>query len=214
MIKLQWGRALSSAEIGVDSVAAVVADTTSMGPRPFERGNFRAGAQPCQDPSPDFNGAAPFRARKFGEKHFLEAEQAFTSMGPRPFERGNVRFPRDRQPKSSALLQWGRALSSAEIRNRCVARGRFAHFNGAAPFRARKFEIDADWLREQILLQWGRALSSAEIRTTRSHPRSIGTTSMGPRPFERGNSERSREARHRPAYFNGAAPFRARKFGS
>src|SRR5439155_25996516 len=64
----------------------------------------------------------------------------FASMGPRTLARGNLLG----QFKTSlaAALQWGRALSRAEI----------------TLLRLRRINMD--------LLQWGRALSRAEIRNS------------------------------------------------
>src|SRR6058998_1932763 len=87
-------------------------------------------------------------------------------------------------------LQWGRALSCAEISNhrrRIHRRDRI--FNGAAHSRARKFGTafpDRD--PERTPFQWGRALSCAEI---------VSTPVGGVPPT---------------GVFNGAAHSRARKF--
>jgi len=111
-VRLQWGRALSSAEIGSIRFDRGGRAPASMGPRPFERGNRRA--------------------RRCGRFDFT------ASMGPRPFERGN-RVVGDLARELAEQLQWGRALSSAEISGGCGS-----------------FSVC-------IELQWGRALSSAEI---------------------------------------------------
>ena len=158
-----------------------------MGPRPFERGNPKPhiSARPAVT---HFNGAAPFRARKLA---YISRNGAFHDV-----------------------LQWGRALSSAEIESSAMAGVITGYFNGAAPFRARKYvvvrdaqgrvvalqwgralssaEIFSPWLppRCRSLLQWGRALSSAEIGHRRIAQCRVYATSMGPRPFERGNSAR------------------------
>src|SRR5208283_963089 len=86
-----------------------------------------------------FNGAAPFRARKF--------------------LRGSVNVE-----SRTCHLQWGRALSSAEMTPALKSSLSAFAFNGAAPFRARKCKDLTPCLnRLNHHLQWGRALSSAEM---------------------------------------------------
>src|ERR1700730_65923 len=85
---LQWGRALTSAEIQRIRTTDVHHEVASMGPRSDERGN-------------EYISDSPRRRER-------------ASMGPRSDERGNL-------PEASSLLaycrlQWGRALTSAEIR--------------------------------------------------------------------------------------------------
>jgi len=87
---LQWGRALSSAEIRIFRMVRQPVRPASMGPRPFERGNQLVTA--------------------------LMVPGVYASMGPRPFERGNGNLTLARRGLILEQLQWGRALSSAEIR--------------------------------------------------------------------------------------------------
>src|SRR5438094_8917195 len=72
--------------------------------------------------------------------HYVALEPA--SMGPRTLVRGNKRSPSS--TKSMNALQWGRALSCAEMlpRTRSLWR-RCASFNGAAHSRARKCLVTA-----------------------------------------------------------------------
>src|SRR5580658_8327530 len=110
-------------------------------------------------------------------------------------------------------LQWGRGLSTAEIRSyRWRSRSARAGFNGAAVFQPRKFiratksgeghrasmgprsfnrgnkAAAIGKTAEQVALQWGRGLSTAEI---------LSTSSRITNPLRR---------------FNGAAVFQPRKF--
>src|SRR5437667_9869481 len=87
--------------------------------------------------TPGFNGAAHSRARKCG-LGIVGLGDRSASMGPRTLVRGN--FLRNPYVIEKAnMLQWGRALSCAEIVLRL-----------APPVVGRS-------------LQWGRALSCAEI---------------------------------------------------
>src|SRR6266853_619555 len=110
----------------------------------------------------DFNGAAVFRLRK-------------------------CRLPR-RFLRVVNLLQWGRSLSTAEVRGlmwREASRAYFngaavfrlrkslptslntvqatRDFNGAAVFRLRKYSATATECSAFCILQWGRSLSTAEV---------------------------------------------------
>ncbi len=101
-----------SAEIRLVDVVKRHVGVASMGPRSDERGNY-----------PEMP---------------MAVAKVYASMGPRSDERGNLSTGHERSKKG--LLQWGRALMSAEI----VPIG-----GGSAGTPA---------------LQWGRALMSAEMR--------------------------------------------------
>src|SRR5438876_337306 len=87
-VLLQWGRALSCAEIAYRWL-------------------------PLLQQSGRFNGAAHSRARKLKAAARRTAGSA-ASMGPRTLVRGNSARLRLRR-SSLAQLQWGRALSCAEM---------------------------------------------------------------------------------------------------
>jgi len=87
---LQWGRAFSSAEIYSTESNSSAISFASMGPRFFKRGNQK-------------------------DKKNRDDEQ-IASMGPRFFKRGNMNQSPSQLPLFR-LLQWGRAFSSAEIKN-------------------------------------------------------------------------------------------------
>ncbi len=106
-----------------------------MGPRALARGNISA-EEALRRTSLGFNGAARSRARKFAlDLEFADEGQA--SMGPRALARGN--FLRIFASMNMTTLQWGRALSRAEIRNVYIESVENRNgFNGAARSRARK----------------------------------------------------------------------------
>src|SRR6266851_4680178 len=86
---LQWGRALSSAEMHPRTVRAHRAhDRASMGPRPFERGN----------------SAVTFGPRTIARLQWGRALSSAEIVGNNAGKLDKFE------------LQWGRALSSAEIR--------------------------------------------------------------------------------------------------
>ncbi len=182
---LQWGRALSHAEIRRRGQLSGVARDASMGPRTFARGNESSQTQAASWRS--FNGAAHFRTRKC-QAHHRNPAGGHASMGPRTFARGNPEPVRSywrhvyasMGPRTFARgnydcawnefnvaeLQWGRALSHAEM----------SYFWPLAIPGAQ--------------LQWGRALSHAEIIRVIMSSQAVFTASMGPRTFARGNSIR------------------------
>ena len=187
-LALQWGRALSSAETPSGPSNGTCLFLASMGPRSFERGDWR-GPGGAHGARQRFNGAALFRARR----HLFRCSFASGDTG----------------------LQWGRALSSAETCTRAHTTAMAcACFNGAALFRARRRPRPRGGRSRPGTLQWGRALSSAETRNPcpgrlfwpsfngaalfRARRRLVWIektrgcdASMGPRSFERGDRPRS-----------------------
>ena len=153
---LQWGRDLSVAECP-RRPRGRRRRRASMGPRPFGRGmpsprsgrpssarsfngaatfrsrNVGATRSSCERIR-RFNGAATFRSRNARARALCQARRS-ASMGPRPFGRG-MRFSSP-DLSLSRLLQWGRDLSVAECRRRCLCTARSTSFNGAATFRSR-----------------------------------------------------------------------------
>ena len=85
--RLQWGRNLPVAEIGIQRERGEAGDSASMGPQPSSRGNHYAAFR--RHPAPN------------------------ASMGPQPSSRGN-QVGGGRRP-SIDVLQWGRNLPVAEI---------------------------------------------------------------------------------------------------
>ena len=84
-------------------------------------------------------------------------------MGPRSDERGE-KMPLPGDVRVALLLQWGRALMSAE-----------------------SVRLSTRSMRTVIALQWGRALMSAERCLFHVHRQlRLGLASMGPRSDERG----------------------------
>src|SRR5437773_2019780 len=83
------------------------------------------------------------------------------SMGPRTLVRGNVQLGVGITQVN--VLQWGRALSCAEIDVAHLADDLQTGFNGAAHSRARKCNKETAKGKEMESLQWGRALSCAEM---------------------------------------------------
>ncbi len=182
-LKLQRGRALSSAEAQTPWPLRARRGRASTGPRSFERGGSAStgsagpagrlqrgralssaeallAASTCSSPS-CFNGAALFRAR-------------------RPL------FP------APTSLPWSRFNGAALFRARRpplrrLPRPRLSCFNGAALFRARRRKCRPGQDPE-LKLQRGRALSSAEAQKALAARVSSAEASTGPRSFERGGA--------------------------
>ncbi len=91
---LQWGRGLSTAEIGRWPWPSAPRLYASMGPRSFNRGN-RTKKMVARIGLPGFNGAAVFQPRKWVDQYA--------------------------DVKEAHPLQWGRGLSTAEMSIRDVA---------------------------------------------------------------------------------------------
>ena len=136
ILRLQWGRALSSAETRVPTRAR------QAGPRFNGAALFRARRLGYRPGAPhrfrSFNGAALFRARRQARILDKVVASCSPSMGPRSFERGDY----------SVLCTFGRIFSRPSMGPRSFERGdleratpwhtRFSPFNGAALFRARR----------------------------------------------------------------------------
>ena len=140
---LQWGRGLSTPEIGT----------------PFIQTQHSYG----------FNGAGVFRPRK---KWFVQNndQPPQASMGPGSFDPGNcgaaiVFFA------GNSRLQWGRGLSTPEKRRRRNHANRKPGFNGAGVFRPRKTQWAVTSTSTPPRLQWGRGLSTPETLTRLLTPR-------------------------------------------
>ena len=180
---LQWGRDLSVAEGAGPAGGSAGGDKLQWG-----RDLSVAEGMPiprAAPPTTSFNGAATFRSRKA------------------PVVRRPLRLP----------LSFNGA---ATFRSRKASTSPPAHppnpsFNGAATFRSRKDIARPAVCGKACLLQWGRDLSVAEGTSRRKPRRGRGLASMGPRPFGRGRSSRTRAAVKMIACFNGAATFRSRK---
>ena len=179
---LQRSRALSSAEISAPPHARPPTGHASTEPRSFERGDDGV------------NGLSPIRVA--------------ASTEPRSFERGDSGHPIF--SNTCASLQRSRALSSAEIRAWPPALPAQPRFNGAALFRARRYDREPSRVSLFDALQRSRALSSAEM---------IAPASWSPRAsqLQRSRALSSAEMREGDGdvtlgiSFNGAALFRARR---
>ena len=156
-----------------------------MGPHSFKCGS--CAAEPVSSgKKPRFNGAALFQVRK------------------------SRRFAIDHPNVDQ--LQWGRTLSSAEVRPLSASRAPACNasmgphsfkcgsvhclrlvrtglpcFNGAALFQVRKSGIIWRVSPGNSLLQWGRTLSSAEVDDLRLTPKQCNAASMGPHSFKCGS---------------------------
>ena len=109
---LQWGRTLSSAEVGDAADNATQAGEASMGPHSFKCGS------PADLPATErrglrFNGAALFQVRKFSPSILLLAQDLSLQWG-RTLSSAEVLGSRTTL-RQVAMLQWGRTLSSAEV---------------------------------------------------------------------------------------------------
>ena len=134
----------------------------SMGPQPFDCGN---GDVSIDDRPPA--GAASMGPQPFdcGNSESASPDDGLqdASMGPQPFDCGNSKSFADAHAGRTSL-QWGRSLSTAEMR--CLSSSDAIasnSFNGAAAFRLRKSGLEEDEREERF------------------------AASMGPQPFDCGN---------------------------
>ncbi len=134
--------------------------TSSMGPRAFARGDRRTVLVERKHTHSSMGPRAFARGDKASLRRLISAGQS--SMGPRAFARGDLTHALFRS--GAAPLQWGRALSRAEIAV-------------IDPIKAAAGP-----------LQWGRALSRAEIALAGRTAQGGGCSSMGPRAFARGDA--------------------------
>ena len=115
-----------------------------MGPHSFKCGSAKACVL-AEAKTESFNGAALFQVRKFSASDASIVVVTRASMGPHSFKCGsyvsNIIFK-----KKMRGLQWGRTLSSAEVRT--------------------AFPSQENW----CTLQWGRTLSSAEVTCAEISP--------------------------------------------
>ncbi len=89
---------------------------------------------------PGFNGAGVFRPRKCAVSETEKMPNPIASMGPGSFDPGNQSSVSALQ--APAVLQWGRGLSTPEIRALAERVRVGTSFNGAGVFRPRKSEND------------------------------------------------------------------------
>ena len=206
---LQWGRTLSSAEVGPPCCVFDQGCVASMGPHSFKCGSltifiaecvqlnasmgphsFKCGSQSMSrhfaSLLQSFNGAALFQVRKCGARRTRRKCRLYASMGPHSFKCG-----------SFILEQQNWAI--------------FPCFNGAALFQVRKSGRSCFSSQENFGLQWGRTLSSAEVKPSiyiEACPRALQwgrTLSSAEVWIER------RLAAEQNRRFNGAALFQVRK---
>ncbi len=180
--ELQWGRALSYAQIVISLSLSCGSAYASMGARTFVRANWRRiGFTRCVIPG--FNGGAHFRTRKCAACRRATASHR-ASMGARTFVRAN-------SSKTlflwwCRLLQWGRALSYAQISDGNPSseptRLQWGRALSYAQIRRANAPCARCWL-----LQWGRALSYAQIQWTWTFRSGRYVASMGARTFVRAN---------------------------
>ena len=208
--RLQWGRRpFGRGNRSFQDRQDVPLGTLQWGRRPFGRGNTYY-VQTAPQGLMNFNGAAAFRSRKWRRADQSDRSRRGTSMGPRPFGRGNhvaKRRTAELGLTSMGPRPFGRGNDEPARRRRWNA----IDFNGAAAFRSRKSGRIASPRRLPPRLQWGRGLSVAEMAESAGRPETIGAlqwgrglsvaeipgphhhrrgtsaTSMGPRPFGRGN---------------------------
>src|SRR5690606_37294209 len=134
----------------------------SMGPRFGKRGRTTDRRQPSSRP-PCFNGAALWEARKEFFVGDLRVNQ-HASMGPRFGKRGRGTLVN--VAAGSGLLQWGRALGSAEGERLGFLTLTFRELQWGRALGSAEGGDGFDPRDRRIELQWGRALGSAEGPTT------------------------------------------------
>ena len=187
---LQWGRTLSSAEVILVRPTPIRGSLASMGPHSFKCGSSTQRKSSCLI-STRFNGAALFQVRKLGVGRLGGWEVK--------------------------MLQWGRTLSSAEVRwllfivvsltfasmgphsfkcgsrnSQRTAEPSHSRFNGAALFQVRKSTKIKEGKANGDRLQWGRTLSSAEVGNAHHPPSQNQQASMGPHSFKCGSKSLAR----------------------
>ena len=157
--ELQWGRGRSTAESPRERVRVLARRRASMGPRSFDRGEDRRGAEPGRA-SPGFNGAAVVRprrarARESGNRTRCGFNGAAVvrprrdgqrgvadplvgaSMGPRSFDRGER--PQAAAASKTAPASMGpRSFDRGEPQVRSGVSIWSMGFNGAAVVRPRR----------------------------------------------------------------------------
>ena len=131
----------------------------------------------------------------------MNAGLVHASMGPRSGERGSEGVGAVRPPEK--MLQWGRALVSAEGRLRAGDESRRdASMGPRSGERGSRF--DNLLAAFAVVLQWGRALVSADARQALQTAQG-DAASMGPRSGERGRPCATANASWMLKGFNGAA---------
>ncbi len=159
---LQWGRALSYAQMSFRRFSYQHGAVASMGARTFVRANLLWPSDAARADT-GFNGGAHFRTRKCSSAPRLQS--------------------------STTSLQWGRALSYAQIISSSRPEtGKAPASMGARTFVRANVKIRSERTRRGLELQWGRALSYAQILRGRRSQTGVHLASMGARTFVRANS--------------------------
>ena len=154
-----------------------------MGPRSRERGNLRAYRE--HRAYSRFNGAA---LSERGNALTRTADRSSRLQWGRALSSAEMP-PGQESLRRSAMLQWGRALVSAEIAALVVTVSGIRRASMGPRSRERgNLHAARQSSASAYMLQWGRALVSAEIRACRSRSVCRDRASMGPRSRERGNS--------------------------
>ena len=135
-----------------------------------QRGRARAGAEidrriaPALLDSQRFNGAAPVRARRYGEASCAACARCYASTGPRPCGRGDRGGGGgDHRPRPG--FNGAAPVRARRLKNSLGSIAPMESFNGAAPVRARRSRGRVTVIWKRIRLQRGRARAGAEIAT-------------------------------------------------
>ena len=109
-----------------------------------------------------FNGAGVFRPRKSVYGSVCAASANVASMGPGSFDPGNKRSAKlvVLHPEQ---LQWGRGLSTPEIRTDCPEQGRPSKLQWGRGLSTPEICGAMTKQPRAASLQWGRGLSTPEI---------------------------------------------------
>ncbi len=158
-----------------------------------------------------FNGAAPFRARRLIPKvPSLAGKPGFNGAAPfraRRWSRRRTRCSFARGFNGAAPFRARRCRNGAAL-----PRPFLAGFNGAAPFRARRSRKHHGLCRRGRASTGPRLLGRGDSRSARKS-KTLSTASTGPRLLGRGDDGRAVVVPFEAGGFNGAAPFRARRYG-
>ena len=161
---LQWGRGLSTAEMGLAPLHGLGLRGLQWG-RGLSTAEIRRGASPASCLQSGLQWGRGLSTAEIGFGDGLHGGGAVASMGPRSFNRGNRTLPPWAPIRRSSFN--GAAVFQPR---KCPAlHRRHPHrpcFNGAAVFQPRKWFGFSVICAARDMLQWGRGLSTAEMRNS------------------------------------------------
>ena len=180
--QLQWGRGLSTPEVLLFRILPLCLGVLQWG-RGLSTPEVWSGSGMGGPRSTGFNGAGVFRPRKFDSMTQV-LPNGLASMGPGSFDPGS--------PETSPIwyicvaLQWGRGLSTPEVRG-CRQKGRHREgFNGAGVFRPRKCGCGSNELSHRRASMGPGSFDPGSQQLVDEKSKAIDA-SMGPGSFDPGS---------------------------